>query len=48
MKKILFFFTFILAVTFVQAQEEDGDNIQTFFSKPSKIRGYFGPITNIT
>ena len=48
MKKILLLILLINTVAFVNAQEEETDNIQTFFSKPSKIRGYFGPISNIT
>jgi hypothetical protein len=48
MKKTLLLILFISTVAFAHAQEEENDNIQTFFSKPSKIRGYFGSVTNIT
>jgi len=48
MKKILLLTTIICTVAFAHAQEEESDNIQTFFSKPSKIRGYFGPTTSFT
>lgn len=48
MKKILLLILLISTVAFAHAQEEETDNIETFFSKPSKIRGYIGSITNIT
>ncbi len=49
MKKILLLILLISTVSFVHAQEEiETDNIETFFSKPSKIRGYLGSITNFT
>ena len=45
MKRIVLLITIItIAVTNINAQ----DDIETLFEKPSKIRGYVGPITNVT
>ena len=38
---------FISSISFLNAQEEN-DNIETLFKKPSKVRGYFGSISNVT
>ena len=48
MKKILLLFLLISTVGYLYAQEEENDDIQTFFSKPTKIRGYIGTLTNVT
>jgi hypothetical protein len=34
--------------SFAQAQEDDKDQIKTILTKPSKVRGFIGPITNTT
>lgn len=47
MKKLFLFLLLILSISYLQAQEENND-IQTLFKKPSKVRGYFGSISNIT
>lgn len=49
MKKIYLLLLLICAVGYLSAQEEETDHIQTFFqSKPEKIRGYAGPLSNTT
>lgn len=47
MKNIILFLLLCLSSGFIMAQNDD-DNIETLFNKPEKIRGYLGPITNIT
>ena len=48
MKKIIFLTITTLVFTSLYAQEEKNSDIETLFSKPSKIRGYISPITNTT
>lgn len=49
MKKILFpILILISSFSFVHAQDDDQNQIKTILTKPSKVRGYIGPITNIT
>lgn len=49
MKKISLLFTIIfVALTSINAQTDNSDDIETLFQKPSKIRGYVGPLTNYT
>lgn len=55
MKKTILLILLACVYTFAGAQEEKparpaggNDDIETIFSKPSKIRGYIGPLTNIT
>lgn len=48
MKKIFLVLLFLSTLGFLNAQERKNDNIETIFSKPSKVRGYISPITNIT
>ncbi|MDY6799745.1 MAG: hypothetical protein SVU94_00815 [Bacteroidota bacterium] len=46
MKKIALSLLLILSAGMILAQEND--NMETIFNKPKKIRGYLGPIINIT
>ncbi|MFO7827890.1 MAG: hypothetical protein R6V23_04665 [Bacteroidales bacterium] len=46
MKKTVIFLVLVLTSGLIIAQNDD--NIETLFNKPEKIRGYLGPITNIT
>lgn len=46
MKKIVIFLVLVLTSGLIIAQNDD--NLETLFNKPEKIRGYLGPITNIT
>jgi len=46
MKKIAIFLLLMLSAGMILAQEND--NMETIFNKPEKIRGYLGPIINIT
>lgn len=48
MKKIIILLALVSSIGFLNAQEKDQDNIKTLFSKPSKIRGYIGPISSVT
>jgi len=49
MKRIILFTSILLfAFTFLNAQSDNTKDIETLFERPSKIRGYIGPITNIT
>ena len=48
MKKIFLLLLLISTAGYLSAQEEKNDNIETLFSKPSKVRGYIGPLTNVT
>ena len=47
MKKIFLLLLIFVSAGYLSAQEEESD-IETLFQKPSKIRGYIGPLTNIT
>jgi hypothetical protein len=46
MKKIAISLLLMLSAGMILAQEND--NMETIFNKPEKIRGYLGPIINIT
>jgi len=46
MKKITLSLLLMLSAGMILAQEND--NMETIFNKPEKIRGYLGPIINIT
>jgi len=46
MKKILILLLILSTTTLLSAQEDN--EIETLFSKPSKVRGYIGPLTNVT
>lgn len=48
MKKIFLLLALISTFSLLNAQEEDPNNIETLFKKPSKIRGYVGSLTNTT
>ena len=55
MKKVFLLLILLSTIGYLNAQEEkparpaDGNNnIETIFSKPTKVRGYVGSITNIT
>jgi len=48
MKKIFLILLLISTIGYLSAQEKKNDNIETLFSKPSKVRGYIGSLTNIT
>ena len=49
MKRIFILILIITSTGYLFAQDkEEIDNIETFFEKPSKIRGYVGPLTDIT
>lgn len=48
MKKIFLLLSLISTVGLLNAQEENSEKIETLFNKPSKIRGYIGPLTNTT
>lgn len=47
MKKLIIFLLLGLSSGLIMAQGED-DKLETLFNKPEKIRGYLGPIMNIT
>ncbi len=49
MKKIFLpILIFISSLGLLQAQDDHTENIKTILTKPSKVRGYIGPLTNIT
>lgn len=48
MKKILLLFIAALSISYISAQETKNENIQTLFSKNTKVRGYIGTLTTGT
>lgn len=48
MKKIFLFLILISTAGFLNAQDKKANDIETLFSKPSKVRGYIGSLNNIT
>jgi len=48
MKRTFILLTLVLSIITLKAQEEEKNNIETLFKKPTKVRGYIGSITSIT